>query len=341
MAAIRSFRALRAVPDTASRVASPPYDVMDVDEARELARGEPLSFLRVSRAELELPSETDPYADAVYVRAAENFRKIRVAAPFVTEAKPSLYCYRLQTTGHEQTGLTACYSLDEYDRGLIKRHEHTRWDKKADRTRHLTELGAQTGLVLLTYRATAEIDALTESACVGTPLFDFEAPDNVQHTVWRVPPADVDPLVKAFEAVSALYIADGHHRMASASLAREEFVRQGRPTVPSEADAVMATAFPHTQVRILPYNRVVQDLQGRSPREFLKDALDVWDEPHVQHAISLIEYKGLDGAEFHIPLLHQVEQPAWSRDHNVDAVVHRALLWELANTTEDHGVRNL
>jgi len=269
MAAIRSFRALRAVPDTASRVASPPYDVMDVDEARELARGEPLSFLRVSRAELELPSETDPYADAVYVRAAENFRKIRVAAPFVTEAKPSLYCYRLQTTGHEQTGVTACYSLDEYDRGLIKRHEHTRWDKKADRTRHLTELGAQTGLVLLTYRATAEIDALTESACVGTPLFDFEAPDNVQHTVWRVPPADVDPLVKAFEAVSALYIADGHHRMASASLAREEFVRQGRPTVPSEADAVMATAFPHTQVRILPYNRVVQDLQGRSPREFL------------------------------------------------------------------------
>ena len=269
MAAIRSFRALRAVPDTASRVASPPYDVMNVDEARELARGEPLSFLRVSRAEIELPSETDPYADAVYVRAAENFRKIRVAAPFVTEAEPSLYCYRLQTTGHEQTGLTACYSLDEYDRGLIKRHEHTRLDKRTDRTRHLTELGAQTGLVLLTYRATAEIDALTESVCAGVPLFDFMAPDNVRHTVWRVPPADVDLLVKAFEAVSALYVADGHHRMASASLAREEFVRQRRPTVPLEADTVIATAFPHTQVRILPYNRVVQDLQKQSAREFL------------------------------------------------------------------------
>ena len=269
MVAIRSFRALRAVSDTASRVASPPYDVMNVDEARELARGEPLSFLRVSRAEIELPSETDPYADAVYVRAVKNFLEIRVSAPLVTEAEPSLYCYRLQTASHEQTGLTACYSLDEYDRGLIKRHEHTRLDKRADRTRHLTELGAQTGLVLLTYRATAEIDLLTESVCAGIPLFDFKASDNVRHTVWRVPSAEVDPLVKAFEAVSALYVADGHHRMASASLARDEFVRQGRPTVPVEADTVIATAFPHNQVRILPYNRVIQDLQGQSPQEFL------------------------------------------------------------------------
>ena len=269
MAVIRPFRALRPVPDAAPRVASVPYDVVSSDEARELADGEPLSFLRVSRAEIELPVGTDPHADAVYARATENFRTIRNAAPFVREAEASLYCYRLQANGREQTGLTACCSLDEYDRGLIKKHEHTRRNKEDDRTRHMGELGAQTGLVFLTYRSREEIDVLMDRVCTGTPLFDFEAPDNVKHTVWRVSSPDVDLLVKAFKAVPALYIADGHHRAAGAARVRAEFARRDRLTVPSEADTVIAVAFPSTQVRILPYNRVVKDLNGRSPREFL------------------------------------------------------------------------
>lgn len=268
MAKIRAFRALRPVPEMAARVSSVPYDVVNTEEARALADGNPLSFLRVTRPEIDLPSGTDPHSDEVYARAVRNFEELRRAAPLILEAEPSLYFYRLSAGGHEQTGLAACYSLDEYDRGLIKKHEHTRRDKEDDRTRHMVELRAQTGVVFLTYRASAEVDATAGRVCGGPPLYQLTAADGVTHTLWRVDLADErSALAAAFERIPALYIADGHHRAASAARARA--VLRGRNGDAGEAESMLAVAFPDDQVRILPYNRIVKDLAGRSPGDFL------------------------------------------------------------------------
>src|ERR1700686_4092477 len=206
MATLRPFRALRPRPDVASRVAAVPYDVVTTEEARAQAEDNPLSFLRVSRPELELPPDTDPYIDEVYARAVRNFERLKQAA-LVLEDEPSVYLYRLRSGNHEQTGLAACYSLDEYDRGVIKKHERTRRDKEDDRTRHMIALMAQTGPVFLTYRASAEVDAFAARATRGAPLFDFEAPDLVRHTIWAASGADRDALVAAFGRIPALYIA--------------------------------------------------------------------------------------------------------------------------------------
>jgi|SRR5579871_1130126 len=267
MARLIPFRALRPTPADAPQIAAVPYDVVSTDEARALAHGNPLSFLRVSRAELELPDDTDPYSDAVYARAADNFRMLRDAA-LVVEDAPSVYFYRLQMGEHTQTGLAACFSLDEYDRDIIKKHERTRRDKEDDRTRHMIALGAQTGPVFLTYRASPDVDAVGARQTTGAPLFDFAAPDGVRHTIWRVDGPDRDALVAAFARIPALYIADGHHRAASASRARAELKNRG------ESGAMLAVAFPHDQVQILPYNRIVKDLGGLTPDAFLQAVRD-------------------------------------------------------------------
>src|SRR5215831_10855919 len=184
MATLHPFRALRPVPDTAAAIAAVPYDVVSADEARALADGNPLSFLRVSRAEIELPPGTDPYAAAVYDRAVENFRTLR-ATSMVVEDEPSVYFYRLRMGKHTQTGLAACFSIDVYDRNIIKKHERTRRDKEDDRTRHMKALRAQTGPVFLTYRAdpasggVAEILEIAKRVSQTAPLFDFDAPDAV------------------------------------------------------------------------------------------------------------------------------------------------------------------
>ena len=262
MATLIPFRALRPTPADAPRLAAVPYDVVTTEEARALARDNPLSFLRVSRAELELPDGTDPYSDAVYARAVENFRMLKDAS-LVVEDEPSVYFYRLRMGAHAQTGLAACFSIDEYDRDVIKKHERTRRDKEDDRTRHLIALGAQTGPVFLTYRASADINDVASRQSHGAPLFDFEAADGVRHTIWRVGGRDRDALVAAFARVPALYIADGHHRAASAARARTELKGRG------ESAAMLAVAFPHDQVQILPYNRVIKDLGGVSADAFL------------------------------------------------------------------------
>jgi uncharacterized protein (DUF1015 family) len=272
MATLYPFRALRPQPDLAARVASVPYDVVNTDEARALADGNPLSFLRVSRAEIELPAGADPYAEAVYQRAAGNFARLRESA-LVVEAEPSVYFYRLRMGSHEQTGVAACFSIDEYDRDVIKKHERTRRDKEDDRTKHMVALGAQTGPVFLTYRASADIGAIEARATSAAPLFDFEAADGVRHTLWRVSSADRDQLVAAFGRIPALYIADGHHRAASAARARTE-VEEGRARSTSLGDGagydtVLAVAFPHDQMQVLPYNRIVKDLGGLSQEAFL------------------------------------------------------------------------
>jgi uncharacterized protein (DUF1015 family) len=270
MATLTPFRALRPNPTDASRIASVPYDVVNTDEARALADGNPLSFLRVSRAEIELPPATDPHADAVYARAVQNFDALRRSS-LVVEAEASVYLYRLQMGKHEQTGVAACWSLDEYGHDVIKKHERTRRDKEDDRTRHMIAIGAQTGPVFLTYRASAPVDEAVRRLSSRQPLFDFQAPDDVRHTVWAVGGAERDALVDAFRPVRSLYIADGHHRAASAARTRDQFSRDGteRPSLGDKADftTFLGVAFPHDQVQILPYNRVVKDLGGRSPAE--------------------------------------------------------------------------
>ena len=264
MAVIRPFRAVRPVPDAAPRVAAVPYDVVDTEEARALAAGNALSFLHVSRAEIDLPAGTDPHDDQVYRTAAERYRALKRDAPFVEEAEPSVYLYHLDYQGHGQTGLAACYSLAEYDASGIRKHEHTRRDKEDDRTRHMLELRAQTGPVFLAHRPNPTIDELARRIrAAEEPLIDFTALDGVRHAIWHVKPDDGRAFVQAFEAVEALYIADGHHRAASAAHARDA-VRES-----DEAGFFLAVAFPSDQLRILPYNRVVRDLNGMTPEHFL------------------------------------------------------------------------
>ena len=267
MASIHPFRALRPAPEAAASVSSVPYDVVSTDEARQLAASNPLSFLHVTRAEIDLPPDADPYASAVYEKARENLDALRQRAPLVLEETPSLYFYRLRMGAHEQTGVAGCFSLDEYDRDVIKKHERTRRDKEDDRTRHIVQTRAQTGIVFLTYRASSAIDGLQRQAVADSPLYDFTAPDGVQHTIWRASADAARRLAAAFAVVPALYIADGHHRAASAARARAELA--GRAAAGSGADTFIAVAFPDTQVQILPYNRIVKDLAGSTPAEFL------------------------------------------------------------------------
>ena len=268
MAVIHPFRALRPPAERVEQVASVPYDVVNTAEARELAGGNPLSFLHVTRPEIDLPDGTDIYSDEVYRRAGENFRKLIAECPLETEAAPSLYLYRLRMNDHEQTGVAACCSVDEYDQDLVRKHERTRPDKEDDRTRHMVELGAQTGVVFLTYRADRRIDALVAAETGEPPLYDFTAPDGVRHTLWRAPAPD--QLVRAFKEVPLLYIADGHHRVASAARARA-VLRDRNPdhTGEEEYNRFVSVLFPSDQVQILPYNRVVKDLNNLSPAEFL------------------------------------------------------------------------
>jgi uncharacterized protein (DUF1015 family) len=265
MSALYPFHALRPAPETAAQVASVPYDVVTTAEARQLAAGNPISFLRATRAEIDLPPEVNPYDDRVYAQAVRNLEDLKRAAPLVLEQDAALYVYRLRMGAHTQTGLAGCFSLDEYDSELIKKHERTRKDKEDDRTRHILELRAQTGLVFLTYRASGAVDRLIAETTKSAPLYDFSAPDGVVHTVWRVAPADAASLVDAFGKLPALYIADGHHRAASAARARAALGQSAR-----EASRFVAVAFPDTQVQILPYNRVVRDLGGKTVPAFLE-----------------------------------------------------------------------
>jgi len=270
MALIHPFRALRPAPSNAAAVSSVPYDVVNTDEARQLAAGNALSFLHVTRAEIDLPAGTDPYSPTVYEKAKTNFASLRQRAPLVLDETPSLYFYRLQMGGHEQTGIAGCFSVDEYESDVIKKHERTRRDKEDDRTRHIVELRAQTGVVFLTYRADAAVDTLARQVTAGEPLYDFTAPDNVRHTIWRAGLDQTRALVGAFQSIPALYIADGHHRAASAARAREELAnRAGATSDQAGADTFIAVAFPDDQVQILPYNRVIKDLGGRTARQFL------------------------------------------------------------------------
>jgi uncharacterized protein (DUF1015 family) len=269
VATIRPFNALRPQAERAPQVAAVPYDVVNAKEARALASGNPWSFLHVSRPEIDLPEGTPVYSDEVYTKAVDNFQELINKCPLATEETPSLYLYRLIMGRHEQIGVVACCSVDEYDHDVIRKHERTRRDKEDDRTRHIMVLRAQTGPVLLTYRARPEISSLVADALVGNPpLYDFVANDDIRHTIWRVP--NYDPLVEAFVNVPYLYIADGHHRAASASRARAEMRETAFAFIGNEEyNFFQCVLFPDDQLQILPYNRVVRDLNGLSLEDFL------------------------------------------------------------------------
>jgi uncharacterized protein (DUF1015 family) len=273
VAILRPFRALRPPADRVKLVASVPYDVVDTGEARALAAGNPLSLLHVSRPEIDLPDGTDIHSDAVYAKGLENFRRLIAEAPLSVDGAECLYVYRLRMGSHTQTGVVGCCAVDDYDGGVVRRHERTRKDKEDDRTRHIVTLRAQTGPVFLCYRGDATIDGLVTRVAAQAPLYDFIASDGVAHTMWRVP--DAGPLVSAFARVERTYIADGHHRAASASRARAELAREDSerrgPGRAAEYDSFLAVLFPASQLQILPYNRVVQDLAGRSPDDFLAE----------------------------------------------------------------------
>jgi uncharacterized protein (DUF1015 family) len=269
VAIIRPFNALRPQAERAPQVAAVPYDVVSTEEARALASGNPWSFLHVSRPEIDLPAGTPIYSDEVYAKAVDNFGRLIRDCPLVVEETASLYLYRLIMGNHEQIGVVACCSVDEYDRDIIRKHERTRRDKEDDRTRHIMVLRAQTGPVFLTYRDRPEINSLVRDALSGNPpLYDFVANDDIRHTIWRVP--NYDPLVEAFKDVPYFYIADGHHRAASASRARAELKETAFAFIGNEEyNFFQCVLFPDRQLQILPYNRIVRDLNGLSLEEFL------------------------------------------------------------------------
>lgn len=252
MASVRPFRALRPAPEHAEHVASVPYDVVSVKEARELADGNPRSFLHVIRPEIDLPEGTDEHADEVYAKGAENLRALADSDAFVQEPEPALYVYRLVMNGREQTGIVGLVSAKDYDDDVILKHENTRPDKEDDRTRHVLTQRAHAEPVMLTYRGVPEIDAAVAEAMEAEPLYDFRAKDYVQHTVWRLP--DPGAVADAFGRVGALYVADGHHRSAAAARAAREL-----PEV-EEAGHFLAVLFPMEEMEILAYNRVVREL---------------------------------------------------------------------------------
>ncbi|PTX94542.1 DUF1015 family protein [Opitutus sp. ER46] len=265
---IHPFRGLVPTPAQASNVACVPYDVVNAEEAAALAAGRPHSLLHVDRAEIDLPPGTDPYSEAVYRKARENFQALQQAGVLVRESEPCLYIYQQQMGAHVQRGIVAGCHVEDYDTGLIKRHEKTRKDKEDDRTRLIDTISADTGPVFLTYRDNAAVTALVEAKTREKPLHDFIAPDGIRHTVWRVP-GGAD-WVQAFGAVPVTYIADGHHRAASAArVARLRRERNLRHTGNEDYNWFLCVLFPAKELKILPYNRIVADLNGLSPTDFL------------------------------------------------------------------------
>lgn len=289
MATLRPFPALLPKPELAARICELPYDVMSSEEARALAAGNPLSFLRVSKPEIDLPPGTDPYDPAVYARGAENFARLIADGALVRDTQPCFYLYRQIMGGHAQTGLVAAASCQEYLDGVIKKHELTRPDKEDDRVRHVEALDAQTGPVFLTYPAVAAVDAFVAERTAGAPYADFTAADGVRHTSWRIADAEGIQLIgAAFAQLPSLYIADGHHRSAAA--ARVFQARNGA----GASGGFLTVIFPHNQMQILPYNRVLKDLNGHPPETLLAklDAVFAITDPGAaqparKHALGL------------------------------------------------------
>ncbi len=273
MAIIKSFKALRPSKNSADKVASVPYDVVNTEEAKQIAEGNTLSFLRVTRSEIELQENTDPYSSEVYKKAKENLQRLISQAPLTIDETEHFYLYRLEMDGRAQVGIAAAFSVDDYDNNVILKHEKTRKVKEDDRTNHIVTTGAQTGPVFLTYKPVKNIDAIVdETMKQNQPLYDFTSSDGIKHTIWILPGKYNESLIEEIKNVKNLYIADGHHRAASASRARK--VKQDsnpNHNGKEEYNYFLAVLFPADQLKILPYNRVVLHLNGKTKEEFLNE----------------------------------------------------------------------
>ncbi len=271
MAVIRPFKALRPEKEVAHLVASVPYDVVNREEAAELAKDNPINFLRVTRSEIELPSDVDPYDESVYKKAADNLERLKKEAPLVQDETPKFYVYKLVMGEQEQAGIAATFSVDDYEKNVILKHEKTRKVKEDDRTNHIVTTKAQTGAVFLTYKGIDEVNDIVEKTMSETePLYNFTSPDNVVHTIWEIPEDYNDIIIFEISKAKNLYIADGHHRAASAARARKVMKEaHADHTGEEEYNYFMAVLFPGEQLHIMPYNRVVFKLNNLSDDEFL------------------------------------------------------------------------
>jgi uncharacterized protein (DUF1015 family) len=268
MATLKPFRGLRPPVELVRQVAAPPYDVVNRAEATAYAQGNQHSFFHVSRPEIDLPISVDEHADEVYALGLKQLKAFIEKGWLKQDPEPVFYAYRQKIGDHVQLGLVAAASVEEYDRGIIKKHEHTRPDKEDDRTHHIDKLGANDEPVFLTYRAQANIDGLMQQATQGKPVYDFVSEDGVGHTFWSIETQTGKALEAEFAKVPHLYIADGHHRSAAASRVRKLW--QGRGPKGRGHEAFLTVVFPHNQMQILDYNRVVKDLNGHTPEAFLE-----------------------------------------------------------------------
>lgn len=266
---IQAFRGLLPRPELASQVAAVPYDVVDTEEARALVAGRPYDFLHIDRAEIDLPPGTDPYSEEVYSKAVENFQKLITDGILQRETEPVLYLYQQVMDGRAQTGLIAACHVDDYGHDVIRKHEKTRQLKEDDRTNLVRALSAHTGPIFLTYRDRTELnDRIAAILAAEVPLFDFTAADGVIHRVWRV--TDTGPFMEAFSHVQFAYVADGHHRIASAwRVGTERKKLNAAHTGGEDYNWFLGVLFPASELNILPYNRAVHDLNGMNPEEFL------------------------------------------------------------------------
>ena len=271
MLRIKAFQGLRPVPELVAQVACVPYDVVDRNESAALAQGNPHSLLHVDRAEIDLPENVDPYSPQVYAKALENFQRLQSDGSLVRESTPCIYLYQQRMGNHTQTGVALVCHIEDYENDIIKKHEKTRRDKEDDRTRLIDTISADTGPVFLTYRDSAEINAIVSRVQGSdTPFFDFTAPDGIQHTGWRLEGGD--DIVKAFGKIPVSYVADGHHRTASAvRVGRERREKNPNHTGNENYNWFLAVLFPQSQLQILPYNRSVHDLNGHTYESFLAE----------------------------------------------------------------------
>ncbi len=282
MAIIKPFRALRPITEKAKEVSCVPYDVVYTSEVREFIKNNPDSFLCVTRAEAEFADDSNTSPDEIFARARQNLEDFINKEFFFQEDEPSIYIYQLTIDGHSQTGVVACCSLDEYNNETIKKHEKTRPDKVQDRTQHMVALNAQTGLIFLAFRNTDKIRDLLHQAVLEKPIYSFQCFDGVKQTVWKT--TKTADWVDAFGEVPSLYIADGHHRIESSSLARKTLQkRDPNPSSEKPYNYVVAGMYPAEDLKILAYNRVIKDLNGLNENEFLQKVADVFD---VEDAIT-------------------------------------------------------
>lgn len=278
MAIIKPFAALRPKPELAEKICELPYDVMSSEEARQIAAGNPLSFLHVSKPEIDLPPSTDIHAPEVYATGKSNFQRLIAQGALRKDLQPNFYLYRQTQGRHSQVGVVAAASCNDYLQGVTKKHEFTRPDKEDDRFRHIEILEAQTGPVFLVYRSNAAIDQFVTSRTSERPDIDFTASDGVRHTAWVIAgDSDIRSLESEFGRIPSLYIADGHHRAAAAARVFQSHKGTG------ESRSFLSVIFPQNQVQILPYNRVLKDLNGLSPARLLQklEAVFVIDQPAI------------------------------------------------------------